>query len=54
MADHNRRFARPPHNLHDAHRPVLHDPASLDLIVSCHSTRKLRRNLTLRYRNREY
>ena len=54
MADHNRRFARPPHNPHDAHRPVLHDPDSLDLIVSCHSTRKLSRNLTLRYRNREY
>ncbi len=43
MADHNRRFARPPHNPHDAHRPVLHDPDSLDLIVSCHSTRKLSR-----------
>ena len=50
MADHNRRFARPPHNPQDAHRRVLHDAASLDLILSLHSTRKL----TLRYQNREY
>ena len=40
--DHNRRFR------------VLHDAASLDLILSLHSTRKLSRNLTLRYQNREY
>ena len=51
MADHNRRFARPPHNPQDAQ---LHDAASLDLILSLHSTRKLSRNLTLRYQNREY
>ena len=54
MADHNRRFARPPQSPHNAHRRVLHDPASLDLILSLHSTRKLSRNLTLRYKNREY
>ena len=54
MADHNRRFARPPHNPQDAHRRVLHDAASLDLILSLHSTGKLSRNLTLRYQNREY
>lgn len=54
MADHNRRFAVPPQNPRDAHRPVLHDAASLDLILSLHSTRKLSRNLTLRYQNREY
>ena len=46
MADHNRRFARPPRNPQDAHRRVLHDAASLDLILSLHSTRKLSRNLT--------
>ena len=38
----------------DAHRRVLHDAASVDLILSLHSTRKLSRNLTLRYQNREY
>ena len=54
MADHNRRFAVPPQNPQDAHRRVLHDAASLDLILSLHSTRKLSRNLTLRYQNREY
>ena len=54
LADHNRRFARPPQNPQDAHRRVLHDAASLDLILSLHSTRKLSRNLTLRYQNHEY
>ena len=54
MADHNRRFAVPPHHPQDAHRRVLHDAASVDLILSHHSIRKLSRNLTLRYRNREY
>ena len=54
LADYNARFAVPPHNPHDAHRPVLHDRASVDLILSIHSTRRLGRNLTLRYRNREY
>ena len=54
MADHNRRFAVPPQNPQDAHRRVLHDAASLDLILSLHATRKLSRNLTLRYQNREY
>ena len=54
MADYNRRFAVPPQNPQDAHRRVLHDAASLDLILSLHATRKLSRNLTLRYQNREY
>ena len=54
MADYNRRFAVPPHHPQDAHRRVLHDDASVDLILSLHSTRKLSRNLTLRYQNREY
>ena len=54
LADYNRRFAVPPQNPQDAHRRVLHDDASVDLILSLHSTRKLSRNLTLRYQNREY
>ena len=54
LADYNRRFAVPPQNPQDAHRRVLHDAASLDLILSLHATRKLSRNLTLRYQNREY
>ena len=54
LADYNARFSVSPHNPHDAHRPVLHDRASVDLILSLHSTRRLSRNLTLRYRNREY
>ncbi len=54
IEDYNRRFALPPHNPRDAHRPVLHDAAAIDLILSFHSTRKLSRNLTLRYQNHEY
>ena len=54
LADYNRRFAVPPQNPQDAHRRVLHDDASVDLILSLHATRKLSRNLTLRYQNREY
>ena len=54
MADYNRRFAVPPQNPHHAHRPVLHDPASVDLILSLHATRRLTQNLTLSYRNRQY
>ena len=54
MADYNRRFAVAPQSSCDAHRPVLHERAELDLIHSLHSERKLSRNLTLRYKNREY
>lgn len=54
MDDYNRRFAVAPHSPCDAHRPVLHEPAELDLIHSLHSERKLSRNLTVRYNNREY
>lgn len=54
MEDYNRRFAVSPQSPQNAHRPVLHDPATVDLILSLHSTRKLSKNLTLRYQNREY
>ncbi len=54
MEDHNRRFAVEPLCPADAHRPVLHDAAELGLILSLHSTRKVSRSLTLRYRGREH
>ena len=54
LSDYNQRFAVPPQNPADAHRPVLHDPQELDLIFSLHAHRKLSKNLTLQYKNREY
>lgn len=54
IADYNRRFAKPPHNPTDAHRPVLHDASELALIFSIHHTRKLSKNLTCQFHNREY
>lgn len=54
LVDHNRRFAKPPANLTDAHRPVLHDAAEIALILALQHTRKLSKNLTLRFQNREY
>lgn len=50
----NRRFAVPPQNNTDAHREVLHSRAELDLILSLHHTRKLSKNLTFQFKNREY
>jgi transposase len=50
----NPRFAVLPHNPIDAHRPVQHGPRELDLILSLQETRKLSKNLTLQYQNREY
>src|SRR5690554_1254847 len=38
----------------DAHRPVLHDAGELALILSIHHTRKLSKNLTCQFQNREY
>ena len=54
LSDYNLRFAVPPQNPSDAHRPVLHDPQELDWIFSLHAQRKLSKNLTLQYKNREY
>ena len=54
LHDYNQRFAVAPQNPTDAHRPVLHDPQELDLIFSLHAHRKLSKNLTFQYKNREY
>lgn len=54
MASYNRRFAVPPQNDTDAHREVLHSRSELDLIFSLHHTRKLSKNLTFQFKNREY
>src|SRR5699024_1322449 len=54
IADYNHRFAKPPQHASDAHRPVLHDAGELDQIFSIHHTRKLSKNLTCQFHNREY
>ena len=54
VRDYNQRFAAAPQNPTDAHRPVLHDAQALDLIFSLHAHRKLSKNLTVQYKNREY
>lgn len=54
IAAHNAHFAVSPHSNHDAHRPVLHSPKELTLILCRPHPRKLSKNLTLQFQNREY
>jgi len=54
MADYNQRFAKSPQSPSDAHRCVLHSHADLGLIFSIHHIRKLSKNLTCQFHNREY
>ena len=54
IADYNQRFSVAPKTSRNAHRNLLHDSAALNLILSLHTSRKLSRNLTCRYRSREY
>ena len=50
----NQRFAIAPHSTHDTHRPVLHTPSELALILCPQHTRTLSKNLTCQFQNREY
>lgn len=50
----NARFAKPPHSPADAHRAVLHCAEELRLIFSLHHARRLSKNLTCQFNNREY
>jgi transposase len=54
MAQYNTRFAVAPQNTVDAHRTLLHSPDELALILCLHHTRKLSKNLTFQFHNREY
>ena len=54
LKTYNQRFSVAPQNPTDAHRPVLHEPRELDLILSLHAHRKLSKNLTFQYKNRAY
>lgn len=47
--DHNRRFARPPRNSFDAHRPV-HDDEDLETIFTLQDQRKVSENLTVNHK----
>lgn len=47
IADYNRRFAVAAQQSGDAYRPLLHEAAELDLILSLHYRRTLSKNLTL-------
>mgnify|MGYP002640691007 FL=1 len=49
VADHNRRFACAPMDVNDAHR-ALRDEDDLDRILTWRETRKVTKNLTLRFR----
>ena len=50
--EYNRTFAVRPRDPMDAHRPVLHEPKELDLILCRHHQRRLSRNLTFQLKNR--
>ena len=54
MADFNPRFAVAPSSEEDAHRPLLHSPRELDLLLSEQEERTLSKNLTVQYRNVAY
>lgn len=54
LADYNPRFAKPPQSPTDAHRPVVHSAEELSLILSIHHPRKLSKNLTCQFNNRQY
>lgn len=54
IADYNARFAVAPQSAVDAHRAVLHGAEELAWIFSLHHTRRLSKNLTVQFHNREY
>lgn len=54
IAEYNARFAVAPSHPADAHRDVLHSEQELDQIFSLHHPRKLSKNLTVQFQNREY
>jgi len=54
IKDYNQRFAVPPQNPADAHRPLLHSTEERVLILCLHHTRTLSKNLTFQFKNREY
>ncbi len=53
IPDYNARFAKPPRDAHDAHRPLRTDEDT-DLIFSWRELRKVTQALTLRYERKLY
>jgi hypothetical protein len=53
IRDYNARFAKPPRDAHDAHRPLRADEDT-DLIFSWRELRKVTQALTLRYERKLY
>lgn len=54
IEDYNRRFAVTPKSSNDAHRQLLHTPKEIDLILCQQYTRKLSKNLSMKFKNTEY
>lgn len=54
MKTYNERFSIEPKNPEDAHRPLLQDEASLNQILSVHTTRKLSKNLEFSFNSALY
>lgn len=54
VAEHNRRFAKPPREPRDAHRPLAHNRKELDVIFSLQHERRVSPNLEFRYQGRGY
>lgn len=54
LAAYNARFAKAPVSPVDAHRPLLHTPAELTLILSLHHCRRLSKDLAFQFQNRTY
>lgn len=50
----NDRFAVTPRRPEDAHRPLLHSPRALELILAEHTDRTVSKNLSCQYRGRLY
>jgi hypothetical protein len=50
----NQKFSVPPTNPNDAHRPLLHDPRELDLILSHQERRIISKSLSIQYKNLLY
>ena len=54
MAEHNQRFAKPPREPRDAHRPVQHTREELNVIFSLQHERQVSPNLEFQYQGRRY
>jgi hypothetical protein len=54
IQDYNQRFAVAPRCDDNAHRPLLHTSAEMDIIMTRHHSRKLSKNLTFQFKNTEY